>query len=148
MTGFGDRLLNEVKKLALKDVKIKIYAPPERKYSTWIGGSILAGLNTFKKVRLLPFCLSIFSPYVYRCGCPLKSIKKIRTLYIRSRVSEFGPLACALRTHLHYIQPPLALFAFDTFAVKTYFTDAPCRRAFFHDNITVPWFANRLINDL
>jgi centractin len=50
-SGFGDRLLNEVKKLTLKDVKIKIYAPPERKYSTWIGGSILAGLNTFKKVR-------------------------------------------------------------------------------------------------
>jgi actin-related protein len=48
--GFGDRLLNEVKKLALKDIKIKIYAPPERKYSTWIGGSILAGLSTFKKV--------------------------------------------------------------------------------------------------
>jgi centractin len=47
--GFGDRLLNEVKKLALKDIKIKIYAPPERKYSTWIGGSILAGLSTFKK---------------------------------------------------------------------------------------------------
>jgi hypothetical protein len=51
-SGFGDRLLNEVKKLALKDVKIRIYAPPERKYSTWIGGSILAGLNTFKKVRI------------------------------------------------------------------------------------------------
>ncbi|PPQ64396.1 hypothetical protein CVT26_002103 [Gymnopilus dilepis] len=50
ITGFGDRLLNEVKKLALKDVRIKIYAPPERKYSTWIGGSILAGLSTFKKM--------------------------------------------------------------------------------------------------
>lgn len=48
--GFGDRLLNEVKKVSLKDIKIKIYAPPERKYSTWIGGSILAGLSTFKKV--------------------------------------------------------------------------------------------------
>jgi centractin len=46
--GYGDRLLNEVKRM--KDGKIKIYAPPERKYSTWIGGSILAGLNTFKKV--------------------------------------------------------------------------------------------------
>lgn len=57
-SGFGDRLLNEVKKLALKDVKIKIYAPPERKYSTWIGGSILAGLNTFKKVR--PSFLAMF----------------------------------------------------------------------------------------
>jgi centractin len=47
--GYGDRLLNEVKRM--KEGKIKIYAPPERKYSTWIGGSILAGLNTFKKVR-------------------------------------------------------------------------------------------------
>lgn len=52
VAGFGDRLLNEVKKLALKDVKIKIFAPPERKYSTWIGGSILAGLNTFRKVSI------------------------------------------------------------------------------------------------
>lgn len=49
--GFGDRLLLEVKKLALKDIKIKISAPPERKYSTWIGGSILASLSTFKKVK-------------------------------------------------------------------------------------------------
>ncbi|KAG0221565.1 actin-related protein [Mortierella sp. GBAus27b] len=48
--GFGDRLLQEVKKLALKDIKIKISAPPERKYSTWIGGSILASLSTFKKM--------------------------------------------------------------------------------------------------
>ena len=48
--GFGDRLLTEVKRLAVKDMKIKIFAPPERKYSTWIGGSILAGLGTFKKV--------------------------------------------------------------------------------------------------
>jgi centractin len=55
ISGFGDRLLNEVKKLALKDVKIKIYAPPERKYSTWIGGSILAGLSAFKKASLFLF---------------------------------------------------------------------------------------------
>lgn len=48
--GFGERLLSEIKRLALKDIKIKIYAPPERKYSTWIGGSILASLNTFKKM--------------------------------------------------------------------------------------------------
>ncbi|TPX73707.1 hypothetical protein CcCBS67573_g05020 [Chytriomyces confervae] len=52
LKGFPDRLLNEVKKLALKDVKIKISAPPERKYSTWIGGSILASLSTFKKMWL------------------------------------------------------------------------------------------------
>lgn len=61
--GFGDRLLNEVKKLAVKEMKIKIYAPPERKYSTWIGGSILGGLNTFKKAS--PFV------FVYQVKCSI-----------------------------------------------------------------------------
>lgn len=50
--GFGDRLLTELQKLAVKDMRIKIFAPPERKYSTWIGGSILAGLSTFRKVYI------------------------------------------------------------------------------------------------
>jgi centractin len=35
--GFGDRLLGELKRLAPKDVKIKIASPKERLYSTWIG---------------------------------------------------------------------------------------------------------------
>lgn len=47
---FGDRLLNELRRLAPKDIKIRISAPPERKFSTWIGGSILASLATFKKM--------------------------------------------------------------------------------------------------
>jgi len=58
--GFGDRLLHEVQRLAVKDMRIKIFAPPERKYSTWIGGSILAGLSTFRKVshvwQVFPWC--------------------------------------------------------------------------------------------
>jgi centractin len=48
--GFGDRLLSEVRRKAPKDIKIRISAPPERKYSTWIGGSILASLAAFKKM--------------------------------------------------------------------------------------------------
>jgi len=48
--GFGDRLLSEVKQLAPKEIKLRISAPPERKYSTWMGGSILASLTTFKKM--------------------------------------------------------------------------------------------------
>jgi centractin len=50
--GFGDRLLSEVRKhtLSPKDTKIRIAAPPERMFSTWIGGSILASLSTFKSM--------------------------------------------------------------------------------------------------
>lgn len=31
-------------------MRVKIIAPPERKYSTWIGGSILASLSTFQQM--------------------------------------------------------------------------------------------------
>ncbi|XP_055372030.1 actin-related protein 1 [Condylostylus longicornis] len=48
--GFGDRLLAEIKKHGPKDLKIRIAAPQERLYSTWMGGSILASLDTFKKM--------------------------------------------------------------------------------------------------
>lgn len=48
--GFGDRLLHELKQVAPKATKLKIYAPPNRRHSTWIGGSILAGLSTFTKM--------------------------------------------------------------------------------------------------
>mmetsp|Transcript_1917 Transcript_1917/g.2717 ORF Transcript_1917/g.2717 Transcript_1917/m.2717 type:complete len:383 (-) Transcript_1917:333-1481(-) len=46
--GFGDRLLNEVRLAAPPRTKIRISAPPERRLSTWIGGSILASLASFK----------------------------------------------------------------------------------------------------
>lgn len=48
--GFGDRLLGELRKLCPKDMKLKIVAPQERLFSTWIGGSILSGLENFKKM--------------------------------------------------------------------------------------------------
>lgn len=70
--GFGDRLLHEIQRLAVKDMRIKIFAPPERKYSTWIGGSILAGLSTFRKVRsserARKHFLKQFANLLCRCG--------------------------------------------------------------------------------
>ena len=49
---FGERLLAEVRKTATQasygDIKIRISAPPNRQFLTWIGGSILASLATFK----------------------------------------------------------------------------------------------------
>merc|ERR1712137_921840 len=47
---FAGRLLKELVGLAPEHTKIKISSPPERQFSTWIGGSILAALPTFKKM--------------------------------------------------------------------------------------------------
>jgi len=44
------RLYNEMKALAPSTNDVKIIAPPERKYSVWIGGSILASLSTFEEM--------------------------------------------------------------------------------------------------
>merc|ERR1712213_120556 len=44
--GIADRMQKEITALAPSTMKIKIIAPPERKYSVWIGGSILASLST------------------------------------------------------------------------------------------------------
>ena len=44
----ADRMQKEITALAPSTIKIKILAPPERKYSVWIGGSILASLSTFQ----------------------------------------------------------------------------------------------------
>ncbi|URE18550.1 Purple acid phosphatase [Musa troglodytarum] len=49
-TGIGDRMSKEITALAPSSMKIKVVAPPERKYSVWIGGSILASLSTFQQV--------------------------------------------------------------------------------------------------
>lgn len=48
--GFGDRLLYEVRSRAPERTRIRISAPPEREYSAWVGGSILASLATFKSM--------------------------------------------------------------------------------------------------
>ena len=48
--GISDRMQKELLALSPSSMKVKIVAPPERKYSVWIGGSILASLSTFQNL--------------------------------------------------------------------------------------------------
>jgi len=48
--GIGERMAKELTALAPSTMKIKVVAPPERKYSVWIGGSILSSLSTFQQM--------------------------------------------------------------------------------------------------
>jgi actin beta/gamma 1 len=49
-SNIAERLTKEIVALAPSTMKIKVVAPPERKYSVWIGGSILASLSTFQQM--------------------------------------------------------------------------------------------------
>jgi len=46
--GIDARMQKEITALAPPTMTVKIVAPPERKYSVWIGGSILSYLSTFQ----------------------------------------------------------------------------------------------------
>lgn len=47
-SGLPERLTKEITEKAPSTMKIKVLAPPERKFLVWIGGSILASLSTFQ----------------------------------------------------------------------------------------------------
>ena len=48
--GVGDRITKEISRLIPTATNINVITPPERKYSVWIGGSILASLETFQQM--------------------------------------------------------------------------------------------------
>jgi len=48
--GIAERMQKELVALAPSSMTVKIIAPPERKYSVWIGGSILSSLSTFEEM--------------------------------------------------------------------------------------------------
>merc|ERR1712083_338878 len=48
--GIQERVRNELTELSPASIKVRIVAPAERKYSVWIGGSILSSLSTFQEM--------------------------------------------------------------------------------------------------
>jgi len=48
--GMAERMTKELTAWAPASMKIKVVAPPERRFSVWIGGSILARLSSFQQM--------------------------------------------------------------------------------------------------
>merc|ERR1719458_1024546 len=79
--GIADRMQKEITALAPSTIKIKIIAPPERTYSVWIGGSILASLSTFQQMWI--------SKQEYdECGPSIVHRKCFLVLYVRTVTKE------------------------------------------------------------
>ena len=66
--GFADRMKKELTALA-PALKIKIIAPPERKYSAWIGGSIFASLSTFQQMWISKEEYDEYGPSIVHRKC-------------------------------------------------------------------------------
>jgi len=67
--GLSDRLQRSVTELTVSTVQVKIIAPPERKYSVWIGGSILSSLSTFQTMWITKDEYEEFGPQVVHKKC-------------------------------------------------------------------------------
>jgi actin beta/gamma 1 len=50
LPGIGERMTKEITALAPPTMKINVVAIPERKFSAWIGGSIVSSLHTFQQM--------------------------------------------------------------------------------------------------
>ncbi|GFS27036.1 actin [Elysia marginata] len=48
--GIADRMHKEISALAPSNTKVRVAAPPDREYSIWIGGAVLASLSTFRQM--------------------------------------------------------------------------------------------------
>jgi len=67
--GITERMLKEITKLAPDTTNIKIIAPPERKYSVWIGGSILACQPNFRQMCISREEYDEFGPAIVHKKC-------------------------------------------------------------------------------
>nr|XP_028702420.1 LOW QUALITY PROTEIN: actin, alpha skeletal muscle-like [Macaca mulatta] len=67
--GIADRMQKEITALVPSTMKIKIIAPPECKYSVWIGTSILASLSAFQQIWISKQEYDESGPSITRCKC-------------------------------------------------------------------------------
>jgi len=50
LTGFNERLLKSIQKLATRDVTITVLAPKNRRFSCWVGGATVSSLKAFNRL--------------------------------------------------------------------------------------------------
>lgn len=97
--GIADRMSKEITALAPSSMKIKVVAPPERKYSVWIGGSILASLSTFQQVILSIVLLPPFLCSPQMEGLPFENNSFV-VLFILTSSSRLAWLHLSWVCHL------------------------------------------------
>eukprot|EP00930_Biecheleria_cincta_P052686 TRINITY_DN3797_c0_g1_i2.p1 TRINITY_DN3797_c0_g1~~TRINITY_DN3797_c0_g1_i2.p1 ORF type:complete len:1298 (+),score=257.87 TRINITY_DN3797_c0_g1_i2:313-3894(+) len=88
-SGIAERLQKELQSMGPSTMCVKVVSPPERKYSAWIGGSILSSLSTFQQMWITKEEYEEIGPGVVhkKCvgGCGQNSTTSV------APVREFAP---------------------------------------------------------
>jgi len=73
LPGMVERMTKELSALAWHclstTMNIKVVAPPDRRYSVWIGGSMLSSLSNFQQVRISRSEYDECGPTIAHCKC-------------------------------------------------------------------------------
>ncbi|CAF1516238.1 unnamed protein product [Adineta steineri] len=67
--GFADRMQKEMKAKVPSSERVRVVASPEREYSAWIGGSILASLSTFQAMWICKKDYDEYGPSIVHRKC-------------------------------------------------------------------------------
>jgi actin len=70
LKGFPERIEKEMIQMIPKGTQLNIQQPPERKYSVWIGGSILSSLSTFRDIWITKENYDETGPNIIHRKCP------------------------------------------------------------------------------
>ena len=68
--GFANRMQKEITALVPPSMKVKIVAPASRKYSVWMGGSVLASHKAFQKMWISKEEYDECGPAIVHRKCP------------------------------------------------------------------------------
>lgn len=68
--GISERISKEIVGLVPAENKVKVYAPAERKFSVWIGGSMLSTLSTFKDQWITKMDYQEYGTNIVHKKCP------------------------------------------------------------------------------
>nr|XP_006637939.1 PREDICTED: actin-like [Lepisosteus oculatus] len=67
--GMERRIKKEISTLAQPGMAVKVFAPPERKISTWLGGSVLSSLSAFREMCITPAEYEEVGPNIVHQKC-------------------------------------------------------------------------------
>ncbi len=87
MTGIDQRLKKEMNLLVPSAMNVNIIAPPNRKYSAWIGGAMLASLSTFPPMCITSQDYEEYGPSIVHQKC-FSSIHRTTTNFFFSSFSN------------------------------------------------------------